>query len=161
MLTNPDKEIELSEEETKKLAIYFKKLSDLQSDIANNTKTLVGTRSECDRAVKDRQYQEELLATVTEQVTALQAKKESLEADVATHTASITEMAAKAHDIEAAHSAKTAELDSREKALKEKEDAYAARLENLVMQAAKLQEDKLAIETAKEAFSKASETVVW
>lgn len=70
MITNQtdDKVIQFTPEQTASLEEYQARLSNLLSEIVNHTKILKGTRSECDRAVRERAYQEELLAELTPKV---------------------------------------------------------------------------------------------
>lgn len=60
--------IKPTDEQAAQLEQYEIKLSNLLSEITNATKILKGTKIESDRAVKERAYQEELLAELTPKV---------------------------------------------------------------------------------------------
>jgi len=62
MITQPENNpIKLTDEQTAQLEEFQLRLTTLTSEIANHTKILKGIKSECDRAVSEKSYQEELL----------------------------------------------------------------------------------------------------
>ena len=100
-----------------------KTLANLQSEITNATKVLKGTKMECDRAVKNQAYNEELLAGLTTQV---EAKKKELADLLANHTDTSSKLSALNSEIKTKtteQTTKTAELNDRESLVKSAEEA--------------------------------------
>jgi chromosome segregation ATPase len=69
-----------------------KTLANLQSEINNATKVLKGTKMECDRAVKNQAYNEELLGNLTTQVETKTKELADLKESITEKTAMLNEL---------------------------------------------------------------------
>ena len=161
MIDSPNENVKLTFEQLQKIDVVNKQLANLQSEIANAQKILKGTKLECDRAVKEKLYQEELSVGLVEQVKTLTAQKDGLVQEVTDFTTALNTLKEKTNEINKQNYEREAELIARMKDLKSKEDAFNAKVSDFTIQSSKLLEDQLSIQTAKEAFLKATETVTW
>jgi len=107
-----------------------KTLANLQSEINNATKVLKGTKMECDRAVKNQAYNEELLANLTAQVENKRGELANLTGNVSERTAMLNELLSqfKEHtDLiakgKADHEARETKITSKEQQLSEQGSA--------------------------------------
>lgn len=122
MLKNKDeKEIKFTPEHKAELEVYETKLANLLSEIVNHTKILKGTKSECDRAVKERAYQEELLTKIHGEIPLLEKEKASLEASIVTMKEYVEEAKIESARIKEEQDKKQSELAEREVSIKEQE----------------------------------------
>jgi len=122
MLKNKnEKEIKFTAEHKAELEMYETKLANLLSEIVNHTKILKGTKSECDRAVKERAYQEELLTKMQGEIPLLEKEKVSLEASIVTMNGYVEEAKIESAKIKEEQDKKQSELAEREVSIKEQE----------------------------------------
>ena len=109
-----------------------KRLSNLESEIVNAAKVLKGTKMECDRAVKEKTYQEELLGTLTIQT--VEAKKQLDETKT-----SLLDVSYKLDDLNKELKTKTTEQTKKDTELTTREDKISS-------QEIKLNEDRIELD---------------
>lgn len=155
------KDIKLTPEQTAQIEAYQVKLSNLLSEIVNHTKILKGTKSECDRAVKERAYQEELLKRIESEIPIKQAEKDSLEKSIAVMEEQIATARAEDIKLKAEWEEKNTELRERESNVKESEEILAKAREVFKEEAEEQRKDREKLDNAKVAFKEALKTVTW
>lgn len=161
MIKESSKNVELTFDQLQQIDVVKKQLANLESEIVTATKVLKGTKLECDRVLKEKSYQEELLNEKDTRVNQLEQQKNDLIAEINTFATTLDDIKEQTKILNEEHYQKTTDLIAREKAITNSEAMLTKKVEDITQKANKLVEDQLAINTAKEAFSKASETVVW
>ncbi len=157
----PDKTVELTEDQTNTLATYYTKLSNIQSEIANNVNVLTGTKSECERALTEKTYLEDQIVALKEDIEVLEVRKTELGVAIEAGTTVLSETTEKTTALNNESYAKVADIIERENTLKKNEADYAAKVEDFTSKSSQLLADQEAIKTAKDAFQKATDTVTW
>lgn len=158
---NFTKEIKLTPEQTSQIEEYHKKLANLLSEIVNHTKILKGTKSECDRAVKEREYQEELLKKIESEIPLKQAEKESIEKSIAIMTEHISDARKKDEKLRKEWEEKAIELRERESKIKENEETLAKAQEVFRAEAIEQRAEREKLDKAAVAFKEALKTITW
>lgn len=92
MINTPTGSIKLTLENMQLLAEMEGRVSVLQSEIDNREKIIKGMKKESDRAVKDKAYQEELLATSITQAEAKTKELKGLNDNITEKTAQLNEL---------------------------------------------------------------------
>jgi uncharacterized protein (DUF3084 family) len=123
--------VKLTDEHTKEIEQYQVKLSNLLSEIVNATKILKGTTLESNRAVKDRTYQQDLLATLTPQI---QTAQKNLDDLTTRHSETTTKLGLLNTEI----AIKTTEYNLKESELKDREAKISQKEKQLSEQGEKL-----------------------
>lgn len=92
MMDTPIQNVQLTVEQLHQIEETKKRLAILESEISNATKVLRSTKIEFETAVKDKTYQEELLATVTSQVKNKQLEMTELDEEILKKSANLNEI---------------------------------------------------------------------
>lgn len=161
MIDSPNENVKLTFEQMQQIDIVQKRLSVLESEITSATKILKGTKSECDRAVKEKLYQEELLANIKEVVEQFTVKKDNLVLEIISHTTEIDNLKEKTTQLNKENYDKESDIIARTKDLDNAEYNFNQKVQDFSTKTNQLLEDQLSIKTAKDAFLKATETVSW
>lgn len=154
MIDTPNENVKLTFDQLQSIDIAQKRLGVLESEIANATKVLRGTKLECDRAVKELDYQNVLLKDITESVNKSKKELEELNLNkqavknildslnkeisekLSVHTAKENELAERETKV----SAKETEINSRHRDLMGKENLHTLDKEDFNKKVAKLKE---------------------
>lgn len=91
-MDTPIQNVQLTVEQLHQIEETKKRLAILESEISNATKVLRSTKIEFETAVKDKTYQEELLATVTSQVKNKQLEMTELDEEILKKSANLNEI---------------------------------------------------------------------
>jgi len=162
MFKNPDEpNVVLTPEQHKAIEVSQAQLANLQNETSIASKNLKVTRMQCEQFIKEREYQEQLLVEATEAVQNLSEQKDSIEKEISQLAAILATTTQKITDLESSGAKKSSELTDRESVIGKKEADLEKKIAEFTLQTNQLLEDQRAIQTAKEAFSKATETVVW
>lgn len=161
MIDSPTENVKLTFEQLQQIDVVEKRLSNLQSEIANANKILKGTKSECDRALKEKLYQEELAFNLASQIKELTTSRDNLAKEITLSTQALEDTKKTSKDLSESNYAKTDELLKREQKISQSETEHLLKVEDFNNKYNQLLDDKNAISTAKEAFLKAIETVTW
>ena len=137
--------IKLTPEQNTQVEAYQVKLANLLSEINNATKILRGTKTECDRAIKEKAYQEELLAGLTPKV---EEKKKQIDAYNEEINNASTSLSKLQEEIKV-KTTKQAELDSEYEA---RESSLVADEDEVDRREVKLNEKENSLQTNKDAF---------
>lgn len=161
MIATPEKNIVLSVEQQNHLNIYQHKLANLESEVVIAGKTLKGIKLETDRFVKERLFQEEQLSEINKKIEVVTQSVFTLTID---HDALQIELSLKKEQLKQTTEdiqVKESSLTEREKILSQQEEDHKKKIEDFNKKSSQLLEDQLSIQTAKDAFLKATETVTW
>mgnify|MGYP001586162363 CR=1 FL=1 len=161
MINTPTGNIRLKLENIQQLAEVEGRLSNLQSEINIATKTLRGTKMECDRAVKEKAYQEELLENLKKDVEKLEQNKKEKGEELRVVVSNSDALNKKTKELTISNSNKDTELNKREKEVLQGEKDLLKKVDDFDVKNIQLLKDQVIIKLAKDAFEKASETVKW
>lgn len=161
MIDSPNENVKLTFEQLQQIDVVEKQLANLQSEIVNANKILKGTKMEADRATKEKIYQEQLLEDVKIQVEGFNNKKNELINDINNATTELNKIKKETTELNKQNYDQKTELDTKIKQFDEDTLEYNKKVEDFNIQSGKLLEDQLSIKTAKDAFLKATETVIW
>lgn len=117
-----DKNIKLTAEQTAGLEEYQLRLSNLLSEIVNHTKILKVTQKDCDKAVKERAYQEELLTQIAPKVVEKQTQLDALNGEISNATTTLSKLQAEIGIKTAEQAKKDSEFENRENYVKSEEE---------------------------------------
>lgn len=96
-------------------------LSNLESEITNAQKILRGTKMECDRAVKEKEYQEELVSDLSSQTQTLSDNLNAVKKEITETTEFLNKLRAEIKISKERQDSKEIELQDRENKLISKE----------------------------------------
>lgn len=161
MINSPEPSVALSDEQTKQLQVFYTRLTNLQTESSIATKNLENLKQEAIKVSMERQYTENVVETLKEQLATL---KEQANEHLAMIDKSQIELKAHREErtkVDAAHNEKRASLDEREKKVEGAEKLCETLRDELNHNSKVLSEERLAVDSAKDAFQKATESVVW
>jgi chromosome segregation ATPase len=161
MIDNTSDSVKLTFEQLQQIDATQKRLSNLESEIIIATKTLKGTKMECDRAVKEKLYQEELLVDLNGKIESTKNVLNELSLNVDKNNATLSETIKKIDTMNLRYLEKTDELNERERGIKMAENSLNKEIDYFAIKSSQLLEDQFSVKTAKDAFLKATETVTW
>lgn len=161
MIKDTNENVKLTFEQLQQIDEVSKQLINLQSEITTAQKILRGTRLEIDRAIKEKTYQEELLEELKSTVLSFETKKADLVEQINQAITILDETTKRSSDTDLESKIKIDELHKKESELARGEETYSKKVEEFTSRSNQLLEDQLSIKTAKDAFLKATETVVW
>ena len=161
MLTQPRTNVQLTDEQTKQLQVFYTRLTNLQTETSIATKNLENIKDETVKVSMEKKQTEDMVASLKEQIKTLK-----LQADEHVELVAKSQQELEGHrkervDVDARHTAKHAELTKREKELANSEENHSNLLKELHIKSSALSKERLSVEQAKEAFQKAIESVTW
>lgn len=159
--TQPNENVKLTFDQLQQIDTVEKRLVNLQSEISIGRDNLTAIRLECEKVTKERLYQEELLAEITKNVEVIQGKHTDVLNDLQSTSDTLLEVNKKIGETTDLHTKKETALVEKENKIKEQEEELNKKVEDFTNKSSRLLEDQLSIKTAKDAFLKATETVVW
>lgn len=124
MLTQPEDNIILDDNQKKAIEETKSRLFNLESEISIATKTLRGLKSENERLIKDNSYQNELLLETISKVDPMLAKVADLESNILTKTEELNK-------INVEIQTKATDIEEREAEIKTKENNIEDRLKSV------------------------------
>lgn len=161
MITSPSESVKLTDAQAKQLEYFKAQLENMQNEYAVSQNNLVAVRKEAVTALKEKEYQQELLRGITERTLDAEQKIGVLHATIKEMEHKLSIATERAHTIGVENEEKAANLAVREKELSILEKSAKDKQELLNKQSKKLAEDAESIETAKRKFSEAIESVTW
>lgn len=161
MIDTPSDNIKLTFEQMQQIDVVEKRLAVLKNEITISQNLLIGTRMEMDRATKEKEYQEELLSNLQTQVEDFSKKKDILINEINSSIETNDKLKEESTKINNENYIKISEINSRQSDLESKEENFNKRMEDFNIKSSQLLEDQLSIKTAKDAFLKATEAVIW
>ena len=121
MITNDESNIKLTPEQITAIEYSKSVLLNLEVEISIAQKTIRQVKSESERAIKDKAYQEELLAEVTNQVSASKINLENLTAQINEMIDQLNLLREESKKLGISHQEKSTELSNREFVVSKKE----------------------------------------
>lgn len=161
MIDTPNDNVKLTLEQMQQIDVVEKRLAVLKNEITISQNLLMGTRMEIDRATKEKEYQEELLFSLQNQVEDFSNKKDILINEINSSIEINDKLKEESAKINNENYIKISEINSRQSELESKEENFNKRMEDFNIKSSQLLEDQLSIKTAKDAFLKATEAVTW
>lgn len=161
MIDTPNDNVKLTLEQMQQIDVVEKRLAVLKNEITISQNLLMGTRMEIDRATKEKEYQEELLSSLQNQVEDFSNKKDILINEINSSIEINDKLKEESAKINNENYIKISEINSRQSELESKEENFNKRMEDFNIKSSQLLEDQLSIKTAKDAFLKATEAVTW
>lgn len=117
--------VQLTLEQLQQLDIVKKRLSNLESEIVNATKILNGTKMECDRAVKEKLYQKELLGNLTTKIEGMKVNIDNLDRGIKEKDVILSELNDEIKSKSTEYKDKVQELKDREEKIIQKEIQFS------------------------------------
>lgn len=161
MLSTPDSNVVLGDEDQQKIELVNRRLSTLQREVLSATKELATLDDEIISTQKAKKYEEEQLIEVTAKVEELRREQQELVLDVnkshkdlETHRDQHTKMNSE-------HNERHSGLEVRERNVLENEKAQAEKELELTISERKLESDRAEVENARNAFLDAISSVTW
>lgn len=161
MITKPQNNVQLTNEQTRQIEVFQSRLSNLQTEVSIGTTTLNALKNDIVRIAKDKKYQEELLATVNTKITETEKKLTELFEQIVLTSNEVAINTKKSEELANLHIEKHNELVSWETSLKEKESLYQQDIQAFSVEKEGIARDRLTVEKAKEAFLEAWKTIIW
>ena len=153
--------VRLTMENLQQLAEVEGRLSNLQNEISLATKNLSVINKDVIKAVKEREYQQELITKFTDIATQKGIELESLKNSVAELSKQSENLNQEAILIKETHSKKEINLEERENTLKFKEEDQKKNEDDFKVGLLKLKEDRKSLDVVKSAFQEAVKLVTW
>lgn len=161
MIETPSKNVELTFEQLQQIDVVQKNLANLHNETSIATKLLIVTRKDTEKATKEKVYQEELLADLKIKTEVAEDKLKKVLSALESSEITLKDNIEKAKTVGIANETKNQELYKKEIEIKVSEEQYQKNVEDFNIKFNQLLEDQLSINTAKNAFLKAIETVKW
>ncbi len=121
MLNNNETTTVFNPEQTTQINEYIVRLSNIESEISIAQKNLKAIKSESERAIKDKQYQEELHGEVVNKVTSMRVQANELETKIEESIEILNKLREEVKFESIDHESKTTELKNRELVISKKE----------------------------------------
>lgn len=161
MINNKIVGVHLNEEQTKQLQVFYTRLTNLRTETSIATKILENVKQEIVKVSMEKKYLEDSLEGLRVQATSLKQKAIEHAKMVQQSTKELTTHREESNTTDSRHASKHDELSKREKELEEKESAHVKQVADFTTKSKMLSEERLAVNKAKDAFQKATESIVW
>ena len=161
MINSNIKNVRLKLENIQQLAEVESRLSVIQSEINNHQKILRGIKMECDRFLKEKLYQEELLENLKKDVEKLEFKKQEIEKYNSDSLKNLDQENKKTKDLSTKTLIEVNLLKEREKQLASLESRHKKEVDIFTIKNTKLLEDQALIKKVQDAFLKAISLIKW
>ena len=160
-IEQPNENIKLSLEQLQQIDIVQKRLSVLESEITNANKVLKGTKMEIDRVVKEKAYQEELLAKLLENTKKAKIEYEELLSNVKISKKILLDNQEKSRVISSSIDNKSQDISKREKQLIVNEKSHDKNVSDFNQKNEKFLKDRSSLEKAQSILLEAIKSVSW
>jgi chromosome segregation ATPase len=161
MIDSPNENTKLTFDQLQQIDVTQKQLANLQGEITNAIKTLKGIKMEIERATAERKYQEQLFAELEPKIKEAQSHHSLLITDIENGKKTLNETYEKVHVLEDEYKKKSDSLDENINKHRLDVEEHQKKVEEHNAQITKLESDKLAVKSAKDAFSKVIEGLPW
>ena len=161
MLFGTEKNVELTFEQLQQIDVHKKILANLESEVLNAQKVLAGTKLECERAIKDLAYRNDLLAEIEPKIESKRDELQELNRMVGEINAVKEKQEEEIRTANKIMSDKEQELRERDAKLSISEQEHNKKVEEHNKKSDELSRHSELVENAKSAFLKATETVKW
>ena len=161
MLFGTEKNVELTFEQLQQIDVHKKILANLESEVLSAQKVLAGTKLECERAIKDLAYRNDLLSEIEPKIKSKRDELQELNRMVGEINAVKEKQEEEIRTANKIMSDKEQELRERDAKLSISEQEHNKKVEEHNKKSDELSKHKEMVETAKNAFLKATETVKW
>lgn len=158
---SPDETVRLTDEQTAQLGVFYSRLSALQTETAIGKKNLDVLKEENIKTTKEKMYLEESVESLTKKVSLLKKQASDLSNEVSGSHSELTKHRKELSVRGEMLAQQKREQDVAQGKLDESGKVLHDKLRELNSNTKKLSEEKLSVEKAKEAFSKAAESIVW
>lgn len=161
MIDTPTENVKLTFEQLQQIDVFQKTLANINNEISINTKFLISERAECEKATKETIYQKELLGELETKVESIKIRLKDLGDNLNINRIELEEINKKSQTLGLVNQTRSEELDKKDKDLKINLEEYNKELEIFNVKFKELLEDQFSVNSAKEAFLKALETITW
>lgn len=161
MIISPESNVKFTDEQTKAIELAQGRLVVIQNEFLIAQKALKQANSDTLATTKERLYQEELLAKLEESAKPLEEKLSTLRSQVIESEDILKTNIENARIVGEENEKLSASLTKRESVVSELESSLKDKEKDLNIKLTQLSEEQLKIAKAKDAFSKAIETVSW
>ncbi len=131
MITSPTSNVKLTFDQIQAIDTTEKRLSVLESEITNAQKILKGTRMECDRAVKEQNYQEGILSTLSLNVDEAKSELTKTNEELTSAKSELSLITSQVQDLKKSQEEASMKLKEREDTVTARENAYVTSSEDL------------------------------
>ncbi len=138
-----------------------KMLGNLESEITNAQNKLKVVKIDCDRAVKDFEYREQLLKEINPKIDVAKSMLEQLNAEIINAQKTLDKCIVETNLINETNVIKYRELTERQNGLSTREQEHQKQVEKHSSNEVELLKEKETLKKAKEAFLRATEHVTW
>jgi predicted nucleic acid-binding Zn-ribbon protein len=146
MLNQPENNLKLSDDQALAIEETKSRLVNLEAEISIANKNLKGIKLENEKAIKEKIYLEELLASLAPQIESKQSELQKINDSITEQSAVLSDLINKAKEQIKVDGAKELELKTREIELKAIESKVFREAEELKEESAKVAEDKKKID---------------
>ena len=161
MIEQPNANVALTFEQLQQIDTVQNRLKNIENEITIATKNLNVVNKDVVKATKEREYQESLIANLTETSTAKQKAHDDISAQIVSANTTLAKTQQDTTEMNKQNEAKKAELDNREAQVSAREQEHLKTLSAFKIEQEKQNNDRIALNSAKEAFSEAVKKVVW
>lgn len=161
MITQPEANVQFTDEEAKRLDILEKRLANLRYEITIYTDNIAILKNDLSSSKKEHEYLTELNQTLKVKVEELTKREESLRSSIGESEAILGEYKKQRDNMDALHAIKSKELTDREVAVKDREAKCQEDRYLVDSQLKNNSQEKELIEKHKETISQAISSVQW
>lgn len=162
MIDNTQKSnIQLTDTQTLQIEEAKKRLSNLQGEISASQSNFRAIKSDTEKAINERNYNESLLSEIEKKVIESQKTLDILSVQITEKNITLERIQAESNLATDSNTAKTIELNEREIGIGLKEKEYEKKVEAQSKEKEQILADKKLIASAKETFKQAIEKIVW
>lgn len=161
MIEKNSKNIQLSLEQLQQLDVYQTRMTNLDNEIFSASKHLQEIRQDTDRLTREKEYQQELLNTLTKQTTDLEEKKQVLEIAVSTAEQSVEEYTKKVDDLRLEQSEQSSKIAEEMTILDTRKKQYHKEWSDIVVEKEGIENSRKEVEAARQIIDNAVKSIPW
>lgn len=151
----------LSVAQQNQVNLLERKVVNLQEDITTNKKLQKELQAECDKLNKEKEYLTEVNEELSSKIKKEKVTLKNLLAEIKDSSDTLESNLKKASEDQKVLSQRLKDIEERENKVSSLEVELNKKVEDFNIKSSQLLKDQLSIKTAKDAFLKATETVVW
>lgn len=161
MIGAPEANIQLKDEDVRKIELANIRLSTVQQEVLYATKRLATLVEEENKAREAREYVEGQRVKLESEVESLSKQKEDLDMAIRISLDSLREHEGKHEEMHKTHGEKMSEFNNRERVVQEAEQSLSLRAQEFAIREKTLEEKRSEVENVQSAFLQALESVTW
>lgn len=161
MVTSPEANIPLTDEDSRKLELGSQRLKVVQAEVLEATKKLASYEAEMNQAREAKEYAESEKIQVEIELSELRTQKEELKSSVKTLRQELNKHADEHEAHRVYHDSMNASLLKRQEHFSAKEKEFSSERELHVQKEKELEKRRLQVEQAREKFQDAITSVTW